>query len=168
MIEIYQALQRYQVRLRNSTLDNWPEVWAVHYAGDRYLGELFGPTGEGPAEAMFWLSVPFAKAVEVTSSFVFFEGYTAAGPLVELAAADPCLYATRYWSDGESCQTTHWIIPYRVTDDGVRLYDAPYKSPFFVPRVFDVVSVITDEKNRAAHYSYEEAVAAAIRGDTLE
>lgn len=165
MIEITEALNGYHARVAQATLDQWPEVWAVHYSATGLLGELEGRIGDGgEAEAVYWALVPFAFSAAVVTSFVIFE--SSKGSLdTDLLDADRILYATRLHFDGSSTTSTQWIIRYTIGDRGVRLYDTPYQSAFFVPKLFECVGVMMDRRLTSALYTFEQAMAAAVRGD---
>jgi len=169
MIEVYEALELYQKRIAKSRLDDWPEVWAAHYSGDKLLGELGGQFNDrGEAESMYFSFVPFAFSVEVLTSFVFFEAHQAPAPGQGFINSDLVLYATRLHWNGEGVDVDHWIIPYTIKDGGVRLYDAPYKSPLVVPKVNECTYLLSERRmTETGIYSFEEAVAAAVRGDDI-
>lgn len=161
---IEQALTLYRQRVARARLDDWPEVYACHFAGDRLLGELQTQVSPlvGPAESVYWLMMPLMLGVEVTASVCLFEAYTAPVPHPEMLEADRVLYATSVVDEGDGIRTTHYVIGYTVLEGGIRLYDTPEKRPLFVPKLNEAIGTLLDHRSKRAVYSYDEAVAVAI------
>lgn len=162
MIDIDTALTYYHARINQARLDTWPDVWAGHWAGERFCGELGGRVLDDVARSVFPVMVPFAFAAEVSDSVVIFDAF--AGTLeTAMIDGDRVLYATRLAVDGDGFRTTHWIVPYSVTETGQRMFGKPHKSPFFVPKLNQCYGTILDQRQQAAVYSFEEVVAAVMR-----
>ena len=166
MIDLDTAFALYRDRIARATLDDWPEVWAAHFAGERILGEMSAQVDPliGPAHPVFWVMSPFAYTVEMTDAIVVFDAFTAAEPHPMFASTERCLYVSRLSEHDGGHQTTHWVIPYSVLEGGIRIYDLPQKSSFFVPKLNEALGLIVDTRFSRAVYSYDESVAAAIRG----
>jgi len=159
---IQRSLDLYRRRVAAATLDNYPEAWAAHYQGERALGELSGRIHPlaGPAEAAFWLLLPFGKSVEVTDSVLIFESFAGQSIFV----SDPVLYAVHLSADGPAVSVMPWIVGYSILEAGIRIYDDPIPSGFIVPKLHEVIGTWLDSRQADGVYSYEETVAAAIEG----
>jgi hypothetical protein len=162
MIDLDTAFALCRDRISKAKLDAWPEVWSLHMAGDRVLGDMSGRVGDEVAETVFWLMTPFAYTVEMTDAFVIFEADTASNPYT--LDTERVLYVTRLSEEDRGHRTTHWVVPYSILEGGIRLYDLPYKSPFFVPKLNEALGLILDMRQSRAVFSYDESVAAALQG----
>ncbi len=156
------ALARYAERVSKARLDSYPEAYSAHYARGRLLGELASSLTDEPARVVFALMMPFAFAVEVTDSVVIFEAHKAPTPDTALIDATRVLYASHLSVDGNGFRTIHWVVPYLIEDGGCRVYDKPYKSPFFVPKINEVLGMLLDQRQAGAIYNFEEACAAVL------
>jgi hypothetical protein len=155
------VLDLYRSRVAGSRLDQYPEMWSAHFHDSELLGEMVGSITE-PARVMFWMMMPFGFALEVTESYVLFEAHTAATPEVALIDSDRVLYASRLKVEGRGYRTTHWVIPYEITDRGQRVFGEPSTKPYFVPLVNEALGLILDHRETNPGWSFEEALQAVL------
>jgi hypothetical protein len=162
VIDIDRALDLYRKRLAQADMVNYPEAFACHFAGERVLGDVSAHDMRVEA-AMFWLMIPFAYAASVTTSFVIFEAHRAPHPETAMIDAERVLYGSRLAEDGNGYRTTHWVIPYSITDAGERAFGEPELKPYFVPKVNETLGLILETRAEHHYFTYEEAIAAVLR-----
>lgn len=125
------------------------------------LGEItaaYTPTSH-IAEVSFWLLAPFAYAVEVTESWLIFDGYLAAGIFTPTFESERVVYAARL-RDG----ATFYVVPYTVSDRGALTFGEPSETAWMVPSLFEALGKILDRRaEMTTSVSYAEACAALVK-----
>lgn len=153
-------VESYAARLSEAPLGA-PLMWSGHYAGDRLLGEITAAYAVDThiAEQAFWLLAPFAYAIEVTESWLIFDGYLATGVDSTAFESDRVVYAARLREGA-----TFWVVPYQLTDTGELSFGDPNPTVWFLPAVFQALNTLLDRKASGIETcSYDEACASLVK-----